>query len=47
VTVTSDEEEASKKSDKFASNLTSKLTDLAQPDIDSLDKKLQEQQVNQ
>ncbi|XP_063380331.1 uncharacterized protein LOC134666949 isoform X1 [Cydia fagiglandana] len=44
VTVTSDEEETSKKSDNFASNLTSKLTDLAQPDIDSLDKKLQEQQ---
>ncbi|XP_047988173.1 LIM domain only protein 7 isoform X3 [Leguminivora glycinivorella] len=44
VTVTSDEEEASKKSENFASNLTSKLTDLAQPDIDSLDKKLQEQQ---
>ncbi|XP_063535745.1 LIM domain only protein 7 isoform X2 [Cydia strobilella] len=44
VTVTSDEEETSKKSVNFASNLTSKLTDLAQPDIDNLDKKLQEQQ---
>lgn len=26
-------------------NLTSKLTDLSAPDIDNLDKKLQEQQV--
>ncbi|XP_073959635.1 smallish isoform X2 [Choristoneura fumiferana] len=44
VTVTSDEEETSKKADNFATNLTSKLTDLSTPDIDNLDKKLQEQQ---
>jgi hypothetical protein len=52
VTVTSDEEETAKKNEqKFATNLNTKLTELnnvGQSDeskIDTLDKKIQQQQV--
>ncbi|XP_026735923.1 LIM domain only protein 7, partial [Trichoplusia ni] len=48
VTVTSDEEESSKKQVEFSSNLNSKLTELTEAPadkIESLDKKLQQQQA--